>query len=260
MVIKSKTKIGFLTQRRLALRRESVKTTEFTAVLSLLFLVILAAIAGAYFDLATGSMSTCNAQLSASVDSPPSICLTTIAIKYSDPNSSSADVPALVMAPGSAASISILYEPHADLGDQYNPQSNLSTFNIPTAVSAVTGEPNLTAVHFSKGKELYKHGSWVIYTYNISTSNDSNGYYAIIVPFGPQLYPALVVSSDTGSVNASMMTLWGYVGSITTGETAIPSIFVATSGLTLVNVTISLYDQCQSRACNLISSSEYYEG
>jgi len=56
------------------------------------------------------------------------------------------------------------------------------------------------------------------------------------------------------------MSLWGYVGAIQTGETVIPSILVGTSNLAIVNVTIPESQYCHTRACNIIASSEYYEG
>ena len=58
-------------------------------------------------------------------------------------------------------------------------------------------------------------------------------------PFGPTLYPALAVSSEANSLDTSTLSLWGYVGGITLpGKTAIPSIIVGTSNLTIVNVTV----------------------
>lgn len=231
-------------------------------VLSLLFIVVIAGIAGAYFDLSTAGSggSNCNLSLEAGADTPPGLCLRTIAIYYPSANSTTATVPALVMTPGSTASISILYEPHSDLGDEFNPQSKLTGYNIPTAVDALTGNPNLAAVRFAMGTLVSEHDNWSIYSYSIITSNDSSGYYAIIVPFGPTLYPALVVEPPSTPVNASMMSLWGYVGSIESGETIIRSIFVGTSDLSIVNVTIPTSPYCMSRACNQIASSEFYEG
>jgi hypothetical protein len=225
--------------------------------LTILFVVAIALIAGTYFSLATSSTTTCNTALSNEADSPPNLCLRSIKIDYS---SSSANVPALIMKPGSSATISILYEPHSDAGSGFNPQSKLTGFNIPTPVSAISGNPNESEVRFSRGILLSSHDNWTIYSYNVTASNYSSGYYAIIVPFGPQLYPALVISNDSNSINASMMALWGYEGSITTGETVYPSVFVGTSNLVIENVTVPVSQYCQSRACNLIASSEYYEG
>ncbi len=191
---------------------------------------------------------------------PANLCLRRIAISYSTSNSFVANVPVLVMRPDTTASISVLYEPHSDQGDDFNPQSKLTGLNIPTPVSAISGNPNLTAVSFSKGTLVSEHDNWTIYSYNIAASNDSSGYYAIIIPFGPQMYPALVINPNVNSVNVSMMSLWGYVGSIITGETVYPSVIVGTSNLSIVNVTVPESAYCQSRACNQITSSEYYEG
>jgi hypothetical protein len=225
-----------------------------------LFIVVIAGVAGTYFDLATGTSESCNTFLAASADAPSNLCLRTIEINYPTPNSSVVNVPALVMYPGTNASISILYEPHSDMGDEFNPQSTLTGFNIPTAVSAFSGNPDLALVRFTKGTLLSEHDNWSIYSYTIIASNDSAGYYAIIVPFGPQLYPALVIEPPSVSVNASLMTLWGYVGSIESGETIIRSVFIGTSDISIVNVTVPTSDYCMSRACNLISTSEFYEG
>jgi len=234
-------------------------TGQRTSGLSLLFIVAIAVVAGTYFQLATSSPN-CNVLLEQKAGTNTDLCLETIAISYSGSNSSSANVPALIMRPGTTASISILYEPHSDQGDEFNPQSILTGFNIPTPVSAISGNPDLAAVSFSKGTLVSEHDNWTIYSYNITASKNSSGYYAIIVPFGPQMYPALVISTDVNSVNTSMMSLWGYVGSIITGETVYPSVIVGTSNLSFVNTTIPESSYCQSRACNLIASSEYYEG
>ena len=165
----------------------------------------------------------------------------------------------LLMQPGTNASVSILYEPHADQGSAYNPQSELTAANIPTAVSAATGEANQTAVAFSKGILVFQHDNWTMYRYNITASADSAGYYAIAVPFGPMLYPALVITSNPESLNLSEMSLWGYDGNIKTGETIIPSIFVGTSNLSIANVTVPEFQLCRTRACNVMASSEYYQ-
>jgi hypothetical protein len=227
--------------------------------LSLLFLVLLATVSGTYIGWATSGGQECNTQLSAKIGSPADLCLQTIAINYSGSNSSDAIVPVLVMKPGTSASISILYEPHADKGSGFNPQSKLTSFNIPTAISAISGVPSGN-VSFSKGTLLFSQNNWTIYSYTVSASANSSGYFVIIVPFGPTLYPALAVSSEANSLNTSTLSLWGYVGGITTGETAIPSIIVGTSNLTIVNVTIPESQRCMTRACNVIASSQYYEG
>jgi hypothetical protein len=228
--------------------------------LSLLFIVAIAAISGAYFGTATSQARNCNSQLSGKAGTPANLCLQTIAIDYSGRNSSEASVPVLLMQPGTTASVSILYEPHSDKGSAYNPQSQLTGFNIPTAISAISGQPNITAVEFSKGSLVFEQNNWTIYRYNITASNDSGGYYVIIVPFGPQLYPALVVAPSSASINVSEMSVWGYVGSITTGETVIPSVIVGESNLSVVNVTIPESQYCQTRACNIVASSQFYEG
>ena len=156
------------------------------------------------------------------------------------------------MKPGTSASIWILYEPHADKGSGFNPQSKLTSFNIPTAISAISGVPSGN-VSFSKGTLLFSQNNWTIYDYTVSASANSSGYFVIIVPFGPTLYPALAVSSEANSLNTSTLSLWGYVGGITTGETAIPSIIVGTSNLTIVNVTITgitaMHDSRVQRNC-----------
>ena len=166
-------------------RLQTKITGRRASSLSLLFIVAVGAIAGAYFGIATNPSGNCNSGLSKKAGTPASICLQTIAIDYSSRNSSEASVPVLLMQPGTTASISILYEPHSDKGSAYNPQSKLTGYNIPTAISTISGQPNITAVEFSKGTLVFAQNNWTIYSYNITASNDSSGYYAIIVPFGP---------------------------------------------------------------------------
>jgi len=242
----------------LSISRSTERAVHSTSF-SLMFILIIASIFGVYVGLVTTGQQ-CNSQLSSQIGSPADLCLKTITINYSDENSSEAIVPVLLMKPGSTASISILYEPHPDKGSGFNPQSKLTSFNIPTAVSAISGEPNISAVAFSEGMQVYQYDNWTIYKYNITSSNESSGYYAMIIPFGPTIYPALVIGSNSFVLNLTRMSLWGYVGAIQTGETVIPSILVGTSNLAIVNVTIPESQYCHTRACNIIASSEYYEG
>jgi len=136
------------------------------------------------------------------------------------------------MKPGTSASISILYEPHADKGSEFNHRARLTSFNIPT-VSRQSRERLAGTSHF-QGTQLFSQNNWTIYSYAVSASAKSSGYFVIIVPFGPTIYPALAVSSDEDYLNTSTLSLWGYVDGITTGETAIPSIIVGSSNLAIV--------------------------
>lgn len=226
--------------------------------ISLIFILIVAVLAGVYIYYATAgppttSQKNCDAELSDQIGAK-SFCLQPISVVLSSSNSSEFYIPVLLMKPGSTASISILY---------HNVSVNSPTFTYvpftanskPYALSVATGQLDLSGIAFSNGTQLFKNGTWWIYSYSITAASNASGYYMILPPFYTGFYPALVIGG--GPLNYSSLSMWGYTGIIESAEFVLPSTIVGTSNLQLMNVTVPAIADCPNAACIVVTHSRY---
>lgn len=162
--------------------KDGCRSTSRAGALGLLFILLLAIVFGTYVatSFPKGGKS-CDSQLSNQIGAPATLCLQPISISVLSTNSSEENVPVLTMKPGNSASVTVLYRQILKSTID-NPQMNLSSSDVPYAMSAISGMFS-KQVAFSSGTLIFRNRTSIIYRYAISAAPGSDGYYAILVPF-----------------------------------------------------------------------------
>jgi hypothetical protein len=159
------------------------------------------------------------------------------------------------MKPGTSGSLTILY--HVLIKwSAYNPQSKLVSADVPAAFS-VTSVQIDKGIRFSDGTLIFQYNNWTEYRYTITASSNSTGYYALLIPYGFKFYPALVIGVDPSSLNASILSMWGYDGLMVSGETSIPSDIVGITNMSVINQPVPITSTCPNAACVRLSHDYY---
>ena len=229
---------------------------------ALIFVVVVASIVSlSSFSFLLGGASTrkCDTQLSNQIGAAShGLCLVPLEITIPKTNSSVLVVPVLDVQPGQKGTVEILYRQtgHGSGNPNQAQTRNLSASQVPLALSVSHDQVNTTDVSFSFGKLVYQNFPWIIYSYNV-TSSGSTGYYAILTPYYCGMNPALTVGIGPGALNATAMSLWGYVGPTECEEYVYPALIVATAGVEVFNATVPQTEYCPNAACAVISHGGY---
>ena len=224
----------------------------------LVLIVAVGAVGAAYAYLGTRSAApapACDTKLSDQIGAGAGVCLHPLSVVLNTTTLDSG-VPVLIIKPGTAGSVDILY--HLSVGayvSHPNLKPNLTAAHVPLVLSVATASINRSLVGFSNGTVVFKNSDWVIYRYGLESAPDSAGYYAILPPYYWGMYPALYITSDPGSLNASSLSLWGFTGCCMSGEVTLPATIVGTHGFEVVNETVPGISYCPNLACDLISRS-----
>jgi hypothetical protein len=182
------------------------------------------------------------------------LCLEDLQITIPVTNTSEAFVPVVIVNPGTVTRMEILYQLSAESVQHPGPKQNVSSDNIPTIRSVPSGNVS-SLVKFSVGTLVYQSSSLEIYSYNLTASPGSDGYYAILPIYYFGLNPVLAVGASPGHLNQSALSTWGYDGQMISAEFMLPSYLVGTGDATLVNATVPTTQICPSAACNIIAHS-----
>jgi len=236
-----------------AVRHETAAALTFVAIVAL-------AVTLSFLSGGTAPIPACDAQLSRMIGaSQTGLCLRPLEIVIPKINTSELVVPVLGVGPGQMGTVEILYR-QAGHGSGNPNQASIRARNAsqtPIALSVSHDAVNMSAVSFSEGTLVYQNFPWVIYSYNLTASSRSAGYYAILTPYYCGMNPALAVGVGPGDLNATAMSLWGYVGLTECEEYVYPAVIVATTGIEVFNVTVPQTEYCPNAACALISRSGY---
>lgn len=239
------------------------KAASLALFAGLIFIFIILAVAGTYIFLGMRqetSVAPCDtnllSQIGASTTSTQ-LCLHEVVVSISSANSSEFYVPVLEMNKGSTGSIDSLYHLSAESKGHLRPPLNLSSNDVPNALLVPTATLNRSLVAFSNGVLIFQNKDWAIYRYIVNASSDSAGYYALLPPYYYGIYPALAIGADPYNLNISALSIWGYAGTMVSGEDIPPSMIVGVSGIDVVNVTIPALLYCPIAACVIVSRSEY---
>jgi hypothetical protein len=201
------------------------------------------------------SSQDCDPALLSGLKSPPSgLCLQNLQIKISLSNTSEFIVPVMIVKPGTTTNLEILYQLSSESVQHPGPPQNVTSSEIPTIRSVPSGNVS-NLVKFSNGTMIYGSHAVDIYSYSLTASPGSDGYYAILPPFYFGFLPVLAVGASPDRLNESALSNWGYDGTIISGEFMLPSYVVGTGDATLVNATVPGTQVCPSPLCNLIAHS-----
>jgi len=229
-----------------------------SALAFLLIAIVVGAIFAAHI-LSTATESAvhtpeCDRQLAAEVESD--LCLQLIQISVSSSNSSELSIPVMVMRPGTTTAIDVLYLLSAGSSGNPGPKRNVTTSELPLALSIPSGKVDASKVAFYNASVIFQTKAAIIYRYTVMSAPDSSGYYAILPPYYYGIYPALAVGVDPNNLDKSALSIWGFSGLIESGEFIVPSYIVGTGDLNVVNATVPLIYSCPNPACVMISHSQ----
>ncbi len=206
-------------------------------------------------NISTTMSVTCDSTLSTALGiTNAGLCLQNVQIWVSASNSSEFIVPVMTMGQGTTTTIDILYLLNSESVGHKGPIQNVTTDDFPVAISVPSGKPS-TQVTFSNASVVYTGKGIIIYSYTLTASAGSVGYYAIAPPFYYGAYPALAVGAEPGQLNSTALSMWGYDGMMQSGEFALPSDIVSTGTLTLVNATVPATPTCPNPACIIVAHS-----
>ena len=203
----------------------------------------------------TTAAVTCDSALSSALGiTNAGLCLQNVQISVSQSNSSQFIVPVMIMGQGTTTTMDILYLLDSESVGHSGPIQNVTTDDFPVAISVPSGQAS-TQVTFSNASVLYAGKGIIIYSYTLTASVGSAGYYAIAPPFYFGAYPVLTVGTEPGELNGTALSMWGYDGMMQSGEFALPSDIVGTGTLTLVNSTVPATPTCPNPACVVVAHS-----
>lgn len=222
--------------------------------------VVLVGLAGdSLFNPTSGAPTTvpetCDSALSAALGIPSAtLCLQDVQISVSASNSSEFTVPVMMMGQGTTTTVDILYLLNSESVGHKGPIQNVTADDFPVAISVPSGMAS-TQVTFSNATVLYAGKDVIIYGYTLTASPGSDGYYAVAPPFYFGAYPVLAVGAEPGQLNGTALSMWGYDGTMQSGEFALPSDIVGAGTLTLVNATVPAIPSCPNPACVVVAHS-----
>lgn len=203
----------------------------------------------------TGASVACDSTLSTALGiTNAGLCLQDVQVSVSDFNSSDFVVPVMIMGQGTTTTVDILYLLNSESVGHNGPIQNVTADDFPVAISVPSGKVS-TQVTFSNASVLYTGKGIVIYSYTVTSSAESDGYYAIAPPFYFGVYPVLAVGAEPGQLNDTAVSMWGYDGMMQSGEFALPSDIVGTGTLVLVNATVPATPSCPNPACIVVAHS-----
>jgi hypothetical protein len=199
--------------------------------------------------------SDCGSSLSSQLSSTyAGLCLRPILVSISGSNGSDMVVPVLVMKEGTTTTVDILYQLSSEMIGQQVPHRNVTAAQVPSVLSVLSGQLVHT-VTFSNASLIFADKEIMIYSYVLTASPGSSGYYALLPPFYYGMYPVLAVGVDPSELNSSALSMWGYAGTIMSAEVTIPSTIVGTGDLSILNATVPMISYCPNSACVIISRS-----
>lgn len=231
-----------------------------TYVLALAVVLVVAAVSGGFllFRGYTGEKA-CDVALLAHIGATGSgLCLQPLRRVISKSNSSDFEVPALIMKAGATASVEIMYNLSEGIyvSRSYE-KPNVTSSDAPLTLSVTTARPSPNSVSFSNGVLLFRDAGWAIYSYSVTASDNSSGYYAILPTYYYGMNPALIVGASPNGLNMTSLAMWGYTGFTESGEAILPSTIVGTSGMTVLEVSVPMTNVCPNSACIFIAHSLY---
>jgi hypothetical protein len=187
------------------------------------------------------------------------LCLQPIMVANSPTNFSEFIVPVIIMKPGTSANITILYKllVNGASGASSHSLPNITRTTLPNLLSVDTGRLAVKSeIAFKNATLLLQQGLWRLFEYDVTAASNASGYYAILPPIYYGFYPALAVESNPNELNSTALSMWGFNGTIESGEFIIPSTIVGTSSnLNVVNATELAISTCPNSACSVIIHS-----